>query len=169
MALYWADIERAYVPEPQAHWQVCGAMGLRCPFDVFEQLFHEHYGDPQLQSLLRGVNWRAVCWEEASLPGEAFMQLAIPRAFQLAVEEARAQTAISGFWDFRTDVMRSWREEGTWVRPPILVEGALLHCPAALEALVGWTRIGDLLGMMERGEVYEEYVHRVWMGVRADA
>jgi hypothetical protein len=50
----------------------------------------------------------------------------------------------------------------------VLVEGALLQCRAAHEALVGWTRIGDLLGMMERGEVYEEYVHRVWMGVRAD-
>ena len=169
MGLYWSDIERVYVPDAEAHWQVCGAMGLRCPFDVFEQLFHEHTGDPQLQSLLRSVNWRAVCWAEESLSGEAFLQLAIPRPFRLAVEEARAQTMVSGFWDFRDDVMRSWREEGTWVRPPVLVEGSLLQCAAEREALVGWTRIGDLLGMLERGEVYEEYVHRVWVGVRADA
>ena len=91
-------------------------------------------------------------------------QVAVPRGYQYAVDEARAETFAYGLQDDREEVLASWREAGSWVRPPVLLEGDVLGLLIGLELHVGFTRLGDLYGMMDRREVGEVEPHRVWIG-----
>jgi hypothetical protein len=54
----------------------------------------------------------------------------------------------------------------TWLRPPILVTGEVTGSGFEYELLVGFTRLGNLLGLLDRQEVPEMKRHRVWVGSR---
>jgi hypothetical protein len=164
MVWNWAAIEDLYQTEAEGQWRACEAAGLKCPFDVFEQLFHEHHADAVFARDLRSVDWNAVVWDEQLFSGVRLRQVAAPRGYQYAVDEARARTLLYGLADERPEVMASWREEGTWVRTPVVVDGAVLTNLYRHELLVGFTRLGDLLGLLDRGEVLEHAVHGVWVG-----
>ena len=157
-ALYHADLDRHYGAGVDA--------GFDCPPDVFEQLFHDHHVDQDFGHLLRFVDWSAVRWEEDELSGVALRQVAAPRDYQFAVDEARVRTGEEGVQDEREEVMTSWRDDGTWMRSPILVAGDILATSFGREILVGFTRLGNLLGLLDRQEVPETLLHRVWLGSR---
>ncbi len=55
----------------------------------------------------------------------------------------------------------------TWLRPPILVTGEVTGSGFEYELLVGFTRLGNLLGLLDRQEVPEMKRHRVWVGEAA--
>ena len=160
----WATIEAKYQTDSELHWRVCVAAGLVCPFDVFEQLFHDHHGDAAFAANLKAVNWAAVTWEEQPFSGVKLRQVAVPRGYQYAVDEARARTLAHGLTDERPEVIASWRDAGTWVRSPVIVDGDVLTNAYRYELLVGFARFGDLLGLLDRREVRESATHRVWVG-----
>jgi hypothetical protein len=166
MALNTATIQGKHHEQAEAHWKACEVDGLVCPFDVFEQLFHEQHAGESLAADLKSVDWTAVIWEERLFSGVKLRQIAAPRGFQYAVDEARARTLLYGLSDERPEVMTSWQEQGTWLRAPVLVEGDVLGNVYRHELLVGFTRLGDLLGMLDREEVPEHATHRVWVGGR---
>ena len=162
--MMWKAIDELYQPIADEHWKVCDAFALRCPFDVFEQLFHDHHRDMDFSRSLSQVDWKPVVWREVSLSGVKLRQVAVPRGYQYAVDEARLRTVEEGMADEREEVIASWRNSGTWVRSPVLVEGSVIGSAVEYEVLVGFTRLGDLLGMLDREEVAEYAMHRVWVG-----
>lgn len=164
MAMNWSAIETEFDADADRHWRASSASGLDCPFDVFEQLFHDHHSDAVFAADLKAVDWLRVVWTEELLTGVRLRQVAAPRGYQYAIDEARARTALYGLRDERPDVVASWQEEGTWVRPPVIVDGDVLSNLYRYELLVGFARVGDLLGLLDRGEVKETATHRVWVG-----
>jgi hypothetical protein len=89
---------------------------------------------------------------------------AVPRAFQFAVDEARQETALDGFQDDRPEVMQHWAEFHTWTHPPIVLTGDLLQSSLRYELIIGFTRLGNLLGALDRGDFVERARRRVWTG-----
>jgi hypothetical protein len=49
-------------------------------------------------------------------------------------------------------------------QPPVVVSAELLGGGEGLELLVGFTRLGNLLAMLDRQEVSEVQKHLVWVG-----
>jgi hypothetical protein len=166
MNIYWSDVEAKYSPNAETHWRACEAAGLACPFDVFEQLFHDHHENKDFARDLRRIDWSRVMWEECLLSGVKLRQVGVPRGYQYAVDEARAETWVHGLQDDREEVMTSWRDSHSWIRSPVSIEGAVSGLSLGLELLVGFTRIGDLFGMLDRLEVGEADLHKVWIGSR---
>jgi hypothetical protein len=162
--LNWSAIERAYDEDPGRHGKAARAIGLACPADVFEQLFHDHHGDGAFAADLKAVDWSRVVWTEEDFTGVRLRQVAAPRGYQYAIDEARARTMLYGLTDERPEVVASWRTSGTWVRAPVLVDGGVLSNLYRYELLVGFTRVGDLLGLLDRGDIREMTTHRVWVG-----
>lgn len=163
--LTWSAIQRGYTPEPAEHLSRAQSLGLNCPLEVFQDLFRDHHDNHDLADIhLRFVDWRAVAWEEAALSGVALRQIGVPRDYQLAVDEARTRTAQLGFSDDRPEVFQHWEAYGTWIRPPIVIEGDLLQSGIRYELLVGFTRLGNLLGALDRQDLSESALHRVWLG-----
>ena len=105
MNLNWAQIQSVYTAVAAEHSHRAASLGLDCPLDVFEQLFHDHHDDVEIASLVHFVNWGEVSWEEGAVSGVALRHTGVPRAFQRAVDEARQETARQGFHDDRPEVI----------------------------------------------------------------
>ena len=164
MSLNWTALGRVYVPDTAEHAARAADLGLSCPPDVFEQLFHDHHDDVEIAGLLHFVNWAEVSWEEGALSGVALRHTGVPRTFQRAVDEARRETARNGFHDDRPEVMEHWAEFHTWIRAPIVLAGEILQSNLRYELIVGFTRLGNLLGALDRQDLPEYARHRVWIG-----
>lgn len=157
-------IRNGYTPDLVEHHAAAQALGLDCPLDVFEQLFHDPHGDGRLAEAVRFLDWRSVSWREDTLTGFALRRVGVPKRFQHAVEEARWLTTKEGFIDRRPDVMARWSENRTWMRAPVVVSGEGLQLLAEYGLLVGFTRLGNLLGSLDRQDLHEYSRHRVWLG-----
>ena len=161
----WRSIQALHALELESHWVRCrDELGLDCPLEVFEELFFEHHGDEDFSTLYRAVDWSAVAWTETELSGLLLRRVAVERGFQYAVDEARARTLLEGLSDARDAVVEHWAGHLTWLRPPILVTGEVTGSGFEYELIVGFTRLGNLLGLLDRQEVPEMKRHRVWVG-----
>jgi hypothetical protein len=164
MTLNWASIQNSYQIDADAHWRACQSAGLSCPFDVFEQLFFDHHDDVDMAALLKHVDFARVGWEEADLSGVVWRRVTVPRVNQEAVDEARHRTFMEGLSDEREAVLVQWEQASTWLRVPVLISGEVLGSGVEYELLVGNTRVGNLLGLLDRMEVAEALRHRAWIG-----
>ena len=175
-AFSWVRIQRLYDADAVVHWRRCESEGLPCPQEVFTQLFHaeqlpaegaEQSGGPNLLSLdsVRGIDWGRVAWELQEMSGIALRHMRVDREFQHALDEARDYAVAYGIVDDREEVVNHWRDAKSWMVPPVAVSGDLLGVGGGgIELLVGYTRLGNLLGMLDRQEVPEVDKHLVWIG-----
>ena len=174
-AFTWARIQRLCDADAVVHWQRCEAEGLQCPQEVFTQLFHaeqvsaeeeDRFGGPLLADLksVTSIDWGRVSWELQELSGVALRHMRVDREYQHALDEARDHAVCYGIVDERDAVVNHWRDAKSWVVPPVVVSGDLLGGGSGFELLVGYTRLGNLLGMLDREEVKEAQKHLVWLG-----
>jgi hypothetical protein len=163
-AFTWGRIQRLYDADSAVHWQSCADEGLECPREVFAQLFHEDANNPDFGAIVRAVDWGRVRWQLEEFSGVALRQVRVDRGYQYAVDEARDQAMRFGIVDDRIDVVEHWKEAKSWMAAPVIVTGDLLGGGAGFELLVGFTRMGNLLGMLDREDVREAKTHLVWVG-----
>jgi hypothetical protein len=183
-AFTWSRVQRLYAADAAVHWQRCQAEGLECPAEVFAQLFHEAEemhstptesadGRPGVPGLLdlgsvRAIDWGRVRWELQEMSGIALRHVRVNRGYQHALDEARDQATQFGIVDERERVVANWRDSKSWILPPVVVGSELLGGGAGFELLVGFTRMGNLLGMLDREEMLEAKKHLVWAGRRVE-
>jgi hypothetical protein len=162
--LSWSKIQNLYAPDLETHWQRVSDAGLECPLDVFEQLFFDYHDDVDFSGVVRLIDWQTVQWEEVNLSAVALRRISVPRPYRFAVDEARTRTAEEGIQDERPEVIAHWRDLRTWLRSPILVSGEVTGTFLDAQCLVGFTRFGNLLGLLDRHEIPEAARHLVWFG-----
>jgi hypothetical protein len=163
-AFSWARIQRQYDADAVVHWQRCEAEGLQCPQEVFTQLFHEEANNEEFAVVVRSIDWGRVRWELQEMSGVALRHLRVDRGYQHALDEARDRATQFGIVDERDEVASHWNEAKSWLVAPVAVSADLLGGGGGFELLVGCTRLGNLLGMLDREEVKETQKHLVWVG-----
>ena len=164
LPLYWARIQQRHDTDAAVHWHRCMSEGLECPLEVFTQVFSEESGSADFESIVRAVDWGRVRWELVELSGVALRQVRVDRMFQYALDEARERCSQFGIRDDRLEVTTHWEKVGSWFVPPVMVTGEVLGTNFGLQLLVGFTRLGNLLGLLDRQEVPETLRHLVWLG-----
>jgi hypothetical protein len=102
------------------------------------------------------------------MSGIALRHVLVNRGYQYALDEARERAAQFGIVDDREEVVEHWREAKSWFAAPVLVGGEVFGSSVGYKLLVGYTRLGNLLRMLEREEVPETKKHLVWAGRRAE-
>jgi hypothetical protein len=110
------------------------------------------------------IDWGRVSWELQEFSGIALRHMRVDREHQHALDEARDYAVSYGIVDDREQVTNHWRDAKSWVVPPVIVSGDLRGGGAGFQLLVGYTRLGNLLGMLDREEVKEAQKHLVWVG-----
>jgi hypothetical protein len=163
-AFTWSRIQRLYDPDATLHWQRCESEGLQCPQEAFTQLFHEQANNDDFVLIVRSIDWGRVRWELQEISGMALRHVRVDREYQHALDEARDQATRFGIADERQEVVDHWRDAKSWIVPPVAVSCDLLGGGAGLELLIGYTRLGNLLGLLDREEVAETKKHLVWAG-----
>jgi hypothetical protein len=163
-AFTWSRIQRLYDADAATHWQRCESEGLQCPQEVFTQLFHEEANNEDFATIVRAVDWGRVRWELEELSGIALRHVRVDRGYQHALDEARDRATQFGIVDERQEVVDHWRDAKSWIVPPVAAACDLLGGGSGHELLVGYTRLWNLLGMLDRQEVSEVQKHLVWVG-----
>jgi hypothetical protein len=163
-AFTWGRIQRLHDADSAIHWQRCEADGLGCPQEVFAQLFTDDTHNADFEVIVRAVDWGRVRWGLEELSGITLRQVRVDRAYQHAVDEARDRATQFGIVDDREEVVAHWRDAHSWFSPPIIVAGDILGTSVGYALLVGFTRLGNLLGLLDRQEVPEVQKHLVWVG-----
>jgi hypothetical protein len=163
-AFAWKRIQRLHEPDAIAHWRRCESEGLQCPQEVFVQLFHKQTNNEDFAVIVRSIDWGRVRWDLQELPSVALRHVRVDRGYQHALDEARERTAQFGIVDDREVVVEHWRDVKSWILAPVAVVGTLLGGGSGLELLVGFTRLGGLLGLLDREEVPQTQKHLVWVG-----
>jgi hypothetical protein len=153
--LTWPIIQQLHAADLATYWQRVSDAGLECPLDVFEQLFFDHHDDADFAAVVRLIDWQTVRWEEVNWSAAALRRISVPRPYRLAVDEARTRTVEEGIQDERPEVIEHWQQIGTWLRSPILVSGEVTGTFLDVQCLVGFTRLGNLLGLLDRQEIPE--------------
>ena len=170
VAVYtWGRVQRLYDADPTVHWERCEGQGLECPQEVFTQLFHEEASNADFAAVVRAVDWGRVHWELEEFSGIALRQIRVDRGYQYALDEARDRATQFGIVDDREEVVAHWRDAQSWFAPPVMVAGEVLGTNVGYELLVGYTRLGNLLGLLDRQEVPEVKQHLVWVGRRMES
>ena len=159
----WNRIQSLYQPRAERHARAAQLMGLLCPPPVFTALFHERHEDAGVNRLMRGVDVSQVQWALEERAGPDLREILIDRTFQRAVDEAY-RAVFRQRIECSADV-DALIERGTWNEPPILISGEVLGSAVRDTLLVGSTRLGALLGLLNRGVVAEATRHLVWVGV----
>jgi hypothetical protein len=163
-AFTWGRIQRLYDADAVVHWQRCAAEGLECPQEVFTQLFHEDANNADFAAIVRAVDWGRVSWRLEEFSGITLRQVRVDRGYQYALDEARDRATQFGIVDDREEVVNHWRDVHTWFAPPVMVAGEVMGSLVGFELLVGYTRLGNLLGLLDREEIPEVALHLVWVG-----
>ena len=167
-AYTWGRVQRLYDTDPAVHWQRCEADGLVSPQEVFTQLFHEDAHNADFAMIVRALDWGRVRWELEEFSGVALRQVRVDRNYQFALDEARDRATRFGIVDEREEVTSHWRDAHTWFAPPVMVAGDVLGTNVGYQLLVGFTRLGNLLGLLDRQEVPELEKHLMWVGRRME-
>jgi hypothetical protein len=167
-AFTWSRIQRLYEPDATAHWQRCETEGLQCPQEIFTQLFHENASSEDFAVIVRTIDWGRVRWELQEISGVALRHVRVDREYQHALDEARDQATRFGIADERQAVVDHWRDAKSWIVAPVAVSCDLLGGGAGLELLIGCTRLGNLLALLDREEVRETQKHLLWVGRRTE-
>ena len=90
----------------------------------------------------------------------------VARDFQHALDEARNQATTFGIAVDRLEVVNHRRDAKSWIVPPVAVSWDLIGGGggAGLEFLISYTRLGNLLALLDREDVPGIYKHLVWIG-----
>jgi hypothetical protein len=176
-AFTWSRVQRLYDADPAVHWRRCAAAGLECPQEVFAQLFHAEEmhsmptesadvrpGVSRLLNLwsVRAVDWGR--WQLEELSGIAVRQVRVDRGYQYAVDEAWKRAGQFSIVDEQEEVANHWREAKSWVVAPVIVAADLLGGGTGFQLVVGFTRLGNMLALLDREEIPEVQKHLVWIG-----
>jgi hypothetical protein len=164
MPITWKTLQDTFSPEPLEWLARAQGLGLQWPLDVFEQIFIDHREDAEFADLVKLIDWSAIEWTEERLSGVALRRIGVPREYQLAVDEARTRTAEEGFRDEREGVMAHWRETKTWMQSPVVLAGDFFQTALQYELFVGFTRLGNILGILDRQDIPESAKHTIWLG-----
>lgn len=103
----WQSIQDLDDADVELHFAAASAVedGLIIPLEVFAQLFHDHYADPEFAARLPDVDWTLVAWVPMTMTGAQLRNVGIPRLSQFAVDEARTLAIDQGIQDPRPAVI----------------------------------------------------------------
>jgi hypothetical protein len=144
-------------------------LGLPMPDDVLEQFVFDHGTKHEFQQQYGDVDLHAVRWQLSLLTaGDVIACSVFPsyKSFVTSVADRMRVIATDGWSgvNLPPDPLLHWQQHGTWMRPPIVIRGALLGLASVHHLVEGHTRCGALRGLVELGALDTSSEHQVWIG-----
>ncbi|MFD7438831.1 hypothetical protein [Streptomyces sp. NPDC059861] len=136
---------------------------LRWPDDVVEQFLFDHGDNLAFVYDYSGIDLRDVTWRLETIPAADFSRMPTG-ASDAGCIESFAENPVHWVMVRPPEVGRHWEEQGTWLRPPILIDRRFLDPSASgLQVMEGRTRVGVLRGRLREGLRVASH-HQAWVG-----
>ncbi|MFD0035042.1 hypothetical protein ACWGDS_40450 [Streptomyces sp. NPDC055059] len=134
---------------------------LQWPHDVLQDFLFDH-GDYFVDDY-GAIDLRDITWKLESIPAADFHTMPTGESDAGCIE-SYAENAVYWVKDRPPEVGRHWKEHGTWLRPPLLIDQSLLDpAHSGLQVLEGRTRVGVLRGRL-REQLRVAPNHQAWVG-----
>lgn len=148
--------------------EILGFLNLPMPVDVLEQFVYDHGLNEIFQEQYGQIDLQLLRWECEQRPARELIQASVHQGFDQHERTATdiAAVATAG-WEavcLPPGAAEAWQRAGTWLRPPVMLDGALIGTTAALHLVEGHTRLGALRGLVDIGVLNAELPHEVWIG-----
>jgi hypothetical protein len=136
------------------------------PDDAVEQFLWEHGADSRFLGHYGHLDLVALEWvDEQRTTAEL---VSATTADDMTWSDTVTASAASQLKYQPRGVQDSWNVNGTWLRPPLFLDGALRNPPQTeLHLIEGHTRLGSLRGLLQLGAITEDATHRVLVAVAA--
>ncbi|MBD0675672.1 hypothetical protein [Streptomyces sp. CBMA156] len=142
---------------------------LRWPEDVVEQWLYDHGDNGAFQRDYGHVDLARIAWSLEPVTATELCGMPTGASDDGCIDyyaenpdywaAARSSGAHEG-------VARCWAEQGTWTRPPVLLDRALVYpegTGTGLQVVEGRTRVGVLRGRSRQGSLVAAQ-HQAWVG-----
>ncbi len=146
------------------------SFGVQAPKSVIEQFYVDHNRDNTFQELYGELDLNSLHWELVEVPTNLFCQIGENASYADYLEEV-SEDASQYKWagdsviDCRHEVLSHWKQYGSWLTPPILIDGSvigkLLNTPHLVE---GHSRVGCLLGINKYKIIPSAPTHKIYWG-----
>lgn len=145
---------------------------LGWPDDVIEQWLFDHAGHVAFHLDYGHINLNEITWTLERLDTSLLLEVRTGASEEGAIEDwaechehAVRIRATSGS-PAHMGIREKWHKEGTWLRPPLLIERALVREGlAGLQLVEGRTRVGVLRGRYA-DKLFVADTHLAWVGRR---
>lgn len=138
-------------------------VALQWPDDVVEQWLYDHSDKNAFLVDYGHIDLSAVAWHGETLPVAELLTLPTGLSDGEVIDEYAAD---HDHWVERRrhlGVPQFWETDGTWMRPPLLIDQGLLGLGEGLQVIEGRTRMGVLRGRSRDGR-HAAREHLVWVG-----
>jgi hypothetical protein len=139
------------------------------PRAVLIQLCADHGRNSDFQARYGQLELDGIRWTLASRTAREICSCSMKEGFRSWFDEVgrRAARFSQRGWtciDVRPEVQEHWRNHGTWIEAPILIDGSLVASGPELHLVEGHTRVGLLNGLVQWSIVPPESLHAIWLG-----
>lgn len=132
------------------------------PPDVLEQWPFDHWRHSPFKDDYGAIDPQDVVWCLEMVTAEELSKMPTGETDAGRIEEVAEHP--DHYAGNRGLVSLRWETNGTWVRPPILIDRRLLNPPGSgLQVVEGRTRVGVLRGRLLLGKLVAPK-HRAWIG-----
>ena len=145
-------------------------LGVQAPRSVIEQFYIDHNRDSTFQELYGDLDLSLLEWELIEAPTELFFQIGHNASYADFLEEmsedaSHYESNGDSVIDCRPEVLSHWKEFGSWLTPPILIDGNVIGKRAKTPHLVeGHSRVGCLLGINKYKIIHSASIHKIYWG-----
>lgn len=141
---------------------------LGCPAEVLDQLYLDHGRNPEFQARYSELNIDRLNWRKVSVTGSELLKASCIPQFRRHIESVRkrAENFQRGGWEvLSTNVLalNHWKKHGTWMLPPVFVQGEVVGESADLHLMEGHTRLGMLGALIDICHIHPSRNHEIWL------
>lgn len=138
------------------------------PKDVLEQVYSDHGRKYDFQKQYGEIELDSITWKKIQVSGSEIVNCTYYSLFT-AVEIACSRLV---HWDeqnwncidVRSQIVSHWKKENTWKRPPIFIDGSFIQGSNKYHLVEGHTRLGVLIGLLNRKITLHKDKHLIWYG-----
>ena len=143
---------------------------INAPDLVIKQFYFDHHDKEEFNDLYGDLNLHQIKWTTLSVETEELINIGDSATFPDFVKEVsedasyyeiRGDSAIH----VRKEVSKYWKNYGTWMTPPVFINGEILKKPSnKLHLVEGHMRLGCLTGISKYKIIKLSKKHKIFYG-----
>jgi len=147
---------------------------LNAPDSVMQQFYIDHSDKDKFISLYGELELHRLKWILKSVPTNELISIGNAATHPEFMHERALDASYFSEWGYavisrNAEIAAHWKKHGTWLIPPIFINGALLNPQSnSLHLAEGHSRLGCLMGLAKHNIIDLSPEHHIYYGDYAE-
>ncbi|WOG25929.1 hypothetical protein [Endozoicomonas sp. 8E] len=139
------------------------------PLTILKQVYSDHGRNIDFQDQYADLDLSVIEWSLEEIPATEITGSSFYPGFSTWFQGVSQRTLqfVSKGWnciDVRPQVIEHWKENSTWVEPPVIFSNSVYTIGSNFHLVEGHTRVALLKGLVESAILPENSGHKIWVG-----